>query len=137
MLAADGLLGLFHRSRPLHLGPHPGTDVLDTLTARTEDAIRQRLVIDADPTPADAASIDKKQWSIEEWRRSLFCLRATTDGDPSTGTIIHALVQTVYHQLGGNVHALKAHHTRGKTFVSVYFSLPEGMGLDEAKRVVG
>ena len=52
------------------------------------------------------------------------------------GAIIHALVQTVFRDLRGNVHALKANTARGSTFVSVYHSMPAEVSVEEARKIL-
>jgi hypothetical protein len=119
-----------------HLGNHPDPAALTALPARIEEAIRNHVFIEPETPLAHLPCDERGECSIEEWRPGLFCLRVATGGDQSTGAIIHTLVQTVYHNLHGNVHALRAHSTRGRTFVSVYHSMPDELPLEEARRIL-
>ena len=74
--------------------------------------------------------------TLTEWRPGLFCLAFATRAVQPPGAILHTLVHTVFQNLRGNVHALKARSARGWTFVSVYHSLPPDLGLDEARRII-
>ncbi len=120
----------------LHLGNHPGADALADLPARIENAIREKQFLPAEVSHGCLSLDDGGECSIEEWCAGLFCLRFVTRDHKPVGAIIHALVQTVYRELRGNVHALKAHTARGRTYVSVYHSMPEEVSLDEARKIL-
>jgi len=119
-----------------HLGGHPGPDALAELPAHVEDAIRQRVFHPGDAAAGGGSSENSGERSLEEWRPGLFCLRFATREQKPVGAIIHALVQTVYRDLRGNVHALKANTARGSTFVSVYHSMPAEVSADEARTIL-
>ena len=119
-----------------HLGEHRGPETLADLPARVEQAIRQRVFHPADTAGGDSALANGAERSLEEWRPGLFCLRFATRESKPVGAIIHALVQTVYRDLRGNVYALKANTARGSTFVSVYHSMPPDVSVDDARKIL-
>ena len=119
-----------------HLGGNPGPDALTELPARVEDAIRRRVFHPGDSATGGGLLGNGGELSLEEWRPRLFCLRFTTREPKPVGAIIHALVLTVFRDLRGNVHALKANTARGSTFVSVYHSMPPDVSVDEARKIL-
>jgi hypothetical protein len=42
----------------------------------------------------------------------------------------------VFRYLEGNIHGLTAHTARGNAYISIYYSLPAGKDLDEARAIV-
>ena len=119
-----------------HLVGNPGPDALAGLPARIEDSIRRRVFHPGDAAAVGGSLENGGERSLEEWRPGLFCLRFATREPKPVGAIIHALVQTVFRDLRGNVHALKANTARGGTFVSVYHSMPPEVSLDEARNIL-
>ena len=119
-----------------HLGGHPGPDALAELPARVEDAIRRRIFHPDDTAAGDGPLENGGERSLEEWRPGLYCLRFATRKPKPVGAIIHALVQTVFRDLRGNVHALKATTARGSTFVTVYHSMPPDVSVNEARKIL-
>lgn len=118
-----------------HLDRHTGAGITAELPARVAEAIRRHAFFDAAATPQSPSAVADAEWSIEAWREGLFCLRvACRQCQP--GKVIHALVQAVYRDLRGNVHALKANSARGQTFVSIYHSMPDEVSPEEARRVL-
>ena len=119
-----------------HLGDHPGPDALAELPARVEEAIRRRIFHPGHAAAGGQALENGGERSLDEWRPGLFCLRFATREPMPVGAIIHALVQTVFRDLRGNVHALKANTARGSTFVSVYHSMPAEVSVEEARKIL-
>jgi Putative nucleotidyltransferase DUF294 len=52
------------------------------------------------------------------------------------GGLIYALTYKVFRYLEGNIHGLTAHTARGNAYISIYYSLPAGKALDEARAIV-
>lgn len=119
-----------------HLGEQRGPEALAELPARVEEAIRRRVFHPGDTAAGGGALANGAERSLEEWRPGLFCLRFATRESKPVGAIIHALVQTVYRDLRGNVYALKANTARGSTFVSVYHSMPPAVTLTDARLIL-
>jgi hypothetical protein len=72
--------------------------------------------------------------TLQEWQAGEYCLRHEAAGDRPG--LVYALCFRVYHHLGANIFALSAHAARGGAFVSIYLSLPPGLPLDTAHRLV-
>lgn len=102
------------------------------LPAVVEEAIRARRHIAA----ADEAGLPPidGRFTLTESRPGRHCLRFET-ARPSDG-LIYALTYKVFRHLGGNIYALTAHTARAQTFISIYYGLPPGCGLEEARAIV-
>ena len=71
---------------------------------------------------------------LTESRPGQQCLRFETSRD--AGGLIYALTYKVFRYLEGHIHGLTAHTARGSAYISIYYSLPAGMALDETRAVV-
>lgn len=116
-----------------HLGDSPA--VSDELPGLVAAAVRARAFAE----PVAAAAPPAPPWqgacSLNEWAPGILCLRVEARGDEPD--LVHHLARLVYQELGGSIHAIKAHSSRGRTFVSVYHSVPAGMPLEAARQLVG
>lgn len=113
-----------------HVGP-TGQPLGTHLTRALEAAIREQRYIGE----ADATDLPRLSGSITlgEWRPGLYCLRLEST-QPGDG-LIYALTYQVFRHLEGNIFGLSAHTARGKTYVSVYHTLPR-LSLPEAQAIV-
>lgn len=104
----------------------------ESLPRLITEAIRQRRFIREE----DESSLPalQGQLTLREWRPGQFCLRFDTEEDSSG--LVYALAYRVFRYLEGAIFSLNAHATRGRAFVSVYFSPPEGMLLQQAQAIV-
>ena len=102
------------------------------LTGIVEDAIRAHRHI----AVCDEAGLPpiRGRFMLTESRPSQHCLRFETSCD--AGGLIYALTYKVFRYLEGNIHGLTAHTARGHAYISVYYSLPPGKALDEARAIV-
>jgi hypothetical protein len=102
------------------------------LSGIVEDAIRgQRHIAESDE--AGLPCIDGR-FTLTESRPGQHCLRFETSRD--AGGLIYALTYKVFRYLEGNIHGLTAHTARGNAYISIYYSLPAGKDLDEARAIV-
>jgi hypothetical protein len=102
------------------------------LSGIVEDAIRgQRHIAESDE--AGLARIDGR-FTLTESRPGQHCLRFETSRN--AGGLIYALTYKVFRYLEGNIHGLTAHTARGNAYISIYYSLPAGKDLDEARAIV-
>jgi hypothetical protein len=111
----------------------PGAKPLrQDLTGIIEDAIRAHRHI----SESDEAGMPpiKGRFMLTESRPGQHCLRFETSHD--TGGFIYALTYKVFRYLDGNIHGLTAHTARGNVYISIYYSLPLGKALDEARAIV-
>ena len=117
-------LDFFHlapRDRPLMPG----------LARLVEDGVRRQLYrqeSDEASLPPVAGDI-----SLKEWRPNQYCLRFETTQDANG--LIYALTYKVYRHLGGNIFGLTAQAARGKSYLSVYHSLPPDLPLESARAI--
>ncbi len=102
------------------------------LSAIVEEAIRNRRHI-ADADEASLPPIEGRI-TLSESRPGLHCLRFETTHD--SGGLIYALTYKVFRYLEGNIYALTAHTARDHTYISIYYALPAGRGLEEARAIV-
>jgi hypothetical protein len=84
---------------------------------------------------ADEGSLPEvmKNVTLTEWRPGLYRLRAETDDD--VGALLYGLCLKATLRLNADIHGLAAHTGRRGAWVSVYLSLPKGIGLDEARAI--
>ena len=102
------------------------------LSGIVEEAIRvQRHIAESDE--AGLPRIDGR-FTLTESRPGQHCLRFETLRD--AGGLIYALTYKVFRYLEGNIHGLTAHTARGNSYISIYYSLPAGKALDEARAIV-
>jgi hypothetical protein len=113
-----------------HVGP-TGRPLGKGLTQAIEAAIREQRYIGE----AHAADLPRLNGTVSlgEWRPGLYCLRLESNG-PGDG-LIYALTYQVFRHLEGNIFGLTAHTARGKTYVSVYHTLPH-LSLAQAQAIV-
>jgi hypothetical protein len=111
-----------------HLQPR---DVPAEFTRVIEEAIQQRLYI----AESDEATLPQLSGSISlrEWRPGLHCLRIETSQDENG--LVYALTYRVFRHLRANIFGLAAHTAGGKSYISVYHSLPQGLSLEEAQAI--
>jgi hypothetical protein len=102
------------------------------LSGIVEDAIRAHRHI-AESDEAGLPHIDGR-FMLTESRLGQHCLRFATSRD--AGGLIYALTYKVFRYLEGNIHGLTAHTARGNAYISIYYSLPVGKALDEARAIV-
>jgi hypothetical protein len=103
------------------------------LSGIVEDAICAHRHI-AESDEAGLPRIDGR-FTLTESRPGQHCLRfETTSRD--AGGLIYALTYKVFRYLEGNIHGLTAHTARGNAYISIYYSLPAGKALDEARAIV-
>ena len=97
-----------------------------------EAAIALRQYIN-DSDESTVPGLDGKA-TIREWQSGLFRLRFETTEDRSG--LVYALTYRVHRHLGGNIYGLTAHGVRRQAYISVYHTLPSGMTVDQAQRIV-
>ena len=102
------------------------------LSGIVEDAIRAHRHT-AESDEAGLPRIDGR-FTLTESRPGQHCLRFETSRD--AGGLIYALTYKVFRYLEGNIHGLTAHTARGNAYISIYYSLPVGKALDEARAIV-
>lgn len=114
-----------------HLAPSAAA-VSGDLPRQIEEAVRRRLHIgDEDATGLPALP---REILLGEWRPGLYCLRCSAAQEDNG--LIHALAYTVYRHLRGDIYGLTAHARRGRTFLSVYHSLPPDLLLPAARQML-
>ena len=114
-----------------HLAPrdHP---LMPGLARLIEDGVRRQLYrqeSDEASLPAVTGDI-----SLKEWRPNQYCLRFETTQDANG--LIYALTYKVYRHLGGNIFGLTAQAARGKSYLSVYHSLPPDLPIESARAIM-
>ena len=111
----------------------PGTKPLrQDLSGIVEDAICAHRHI-AESDEAGLPPIEGR-FTLTESRPGQHCLRFETSR--IGGGLIYALTYKVFRYLEGNIHGLTAHTARGNAYISVYYSLPAGKLLNEARAIV-
>lgn len=114
-----------------HVAPG-GKTLGSALTQTIEDAVRRRLFI-ADEDEVQLPLIPGKP-VLEEWRPGKHCLRFETSEDAYG--LLYALTYKVFRHLRANIFGLSAHSARGQAFVSVYLSLPDDLGFEDAQHII-
>lgn len=114
-----------------HVSPGGKPPAAD-LTRFVEDAIRERRYI-ADTDEAALPPLAGSA-SLREWRPGQYCLHFETAVEGSGQ--IYALTYKVYRHLRASIFGLTAHATRGKTYVSIYHTLPSDLSPHEAQAVL-
>ncbi len=97
-----------------------------------EQAVRGQLHIAA----ADEAQLPRiaGAMDLQSSRPGHFRLRCAADHD--TGGLIYALCLKLLIHLRADIHGLSASSTRAGAFITVHFSLPDSLRLEEAQRMV-
>ncbi len=110
-----------------------GTQALPTDLPRIiEQAIRDQLHI-SDADEALLPPLDSRPL-LDATPAGNFRLRYETTSD--TGGLIYALSFKVFRHLGGSIHCLTANSARGRTYITVLHSLPQGRSLAAARKIV-
>ena len=110
-----------------------GTSALPRQLAQTiSDAILGRLYIADQDEPALPPL--RGLATVREWRPGQFCLSFETVQD--SGGLVYALAYRVFRHLGGVIFSLSAWAGRNVAFVSVYFSAPPEMSLEQTRTIV-
>ena len=73
------------------------------------------------------------QAQLSEWRPGQYRLRFESSQEGSG--LIYALTYKVFRYLEGNIFGLTAHAVRGRTYVSVYHSLPASLLWKDAQAI--
>ncbi len=97
-----------------------------------EQAIRDQLHI-SDADEALLPPLDSRPL-LDATPAGNFRLRYETTSD--TGGLIYALSFKVFRHLGGSIHCLTANSARGRTYITVLHSLPQGRSLAAARKIV-
>ena len=97
-----------------------------------EQAIRGHLHISG----ADEALLPPLEChpSLDATPAGNFRLRYETTSD--AGGLIYALSLKVFRHLGGSIHCLTANSARGRAYITVLLSLPQGCSLAEARKII-
>ncbi len=102
------------------------------LTRTVEEAIVQRRHIGAaEEAGLPAVPGDK---SLSVWKDGVYRLDVQTS--THARGFLYALTYKVFRHLRGNIYGLGARTVRGRAFISVYHSLPNGLSLEEARALV-
>lgn len=106
----------------------PGRELLQGI----QESIRHRRHID----DGDEAALPRLEGrtTLIEWRPREYRLRYEVRQD--VGGLVYALCYKLFRHLGANIYGLVSHAGRAATYVSIYHSLPEGLSLSEAQRIV-
>ena len=114
-----------------HLAPSD-RPLMPGLARLIEEGVRQHLY----RNEGDEASLPPVtgEISLKEWRPAQYCLRFETS--QNANGLIYALSYKVYRHLGGNIFGLTAQAARGKSYLSVYHSLPPDLPLENARTVI-
>jgi hypothetical protein len=114
-----------------HLSPGP-QDLPADLPQIIEQAICKHLHIsDADEVLLPA--LDKRP-TLDATPSGYYRLRYETTSD--AGGLVYALSFKVFRHLGGSIHCLTANTARGRAYITVIHSLPEGRSLEAARQIV-